>query len=82
MHCIWIPALFNELNIPFSLDNFIKYAAKQVGVNSRVIDNMTNYTDDEGNIILAFTHRFGIKWSKALSAGVATVIEELLNYRT
>jgi hypothetical protein len=82
MHRIWIPALFNELNIPFTLDNFIKYAVKQVGVNSRTIDSMTNYTDDEGNIILAFTHRFGLKWSKALSAGVATVIEELLHYKT
>jgi hypothetical protein len=82
MHRLWIPAMFNDLNIPFTLDNFVKYAVKQIGINSRTIDNITYRTDDDGNYVLAFTHRFGIRWSKALSSGVAAIIEELLRYRT
>ena len=82
MHRNWIPALFNDLNIPFTLDNFVKYTVKQVGLNSRTIDNITYRTDNDGNYILAFAHRFGIRWSKALSSGIATVIEELLDHRT
>lgn len=27
---VWIPVLFNDLNIPFTLENFIKYAIEQV----------------------------------------------------
>lgn len=82
MQRLWMPAMFNDLNIPFTLDNFVKYAIKQIGINSRTIDNIAYYTDDDGNYVLAFTHRFGMRWSKALSSGVATVIEELLSYRT
>jgi hypothetical protein len=82
MHRLWIPALFNDLNVSFTLENFIKYAFRQVGINSRTIDNVTYHLDEDGNHILAFTHRFGLKWSRAASFAVATVIEELLQYRT
>lgn len=82
MHRLWIPALFNDLNLPFTLDNFIKYAVKQIGVNARTIDNSTYQLDEEGNHLLSFTHRFGIKWSRVASSAVATVIEEFFHYRT
>jgi hypothetical protein len=82
MHRLWVPAFLNDLNIPFTLENFVKYAAMQVGINSRTIDNVTYHRDEEGNHILAFTHRFGLKWSRVLSSGLVTFIEELLHYRT
>jgi hypothetical protein len=82
MHRIWIPAFFNDLNLPFTLDNFVKYAVKQIGVNARTIDNITYQSDDEGNHMLSFTHRFGIKWSKVASSSIAVVIEEFFHYGT
>lgn len=82
MHRIWVPAFFNDLNIPFTLENFVKYAAEGIGVNSRVIDSVRHQKDEEGTDILSFTHRFGIKWSKALGLGLAAALEELLTCRT
>jgi hypothetical protein len=79
---VWIPALFNDLNIPFTLENFIKYAMEQIGVGGRTVDNLTYHVDEHGNHCLAHSHKFGIRWSKTLSKAIATVIEELLKYRT
>jgi hypothetical protein len=82
MHRLWVPAFLNDLNMPFTLENFVKYAARQIGINSRTIDNITYHWDEEGNHILAFTHRFGLKWSRVLSSALAIFIEELFHYRT
>jgi hypothetical protein len=82
MHRIWVPAFLHDINVPLTVENFVEYAARQVGINSRTIDNVTYHLDKEENRILAFTHRFGLKWSRVLSRGLAIFIEELFNYRT
>jgi hypothetical protein len=82
MHRIWVPAFLHDINVPLTIENFVEYAARQVGINSRTIDNVTYHLDKEGNRILAFTHRFGLKWSRVLSRSLAIFIEELFCYRT
>ena len=79
---VWIPALLNDLNVPFTLENFVKYIVELVGVNGRTIDGIITHHDQEGNYILSFTHQFGIRWSQVLSKALTKVIEELLHYRT
>ena len=79
---IWIPVSFNDRNIPFTLDNFIKYVCEENALNSRTIDSFNSYTDECGDRILVYNHQFGIKWSKVLSQSLCTVITELLKCRT
>ena len=76
----WIPDLFNDRNIEFTLDNFIKYVCDGFGLNSRIVEKFTSYTDEYGNRCLAHSHQFGIKWSKVLSQSpVPGGITELLS---
>jgi hypothetical protein len=82
MHRIWVPAFLHDINVPLTIENFVEYAARQVGINSRTIDNVTYHLDKEENRVLAFTHRFGLKWSRVLSRSLAIFIEELFNFRT
>lgn len=82
MHRLWVPAYLHDLNVPLTIENFVEYASRQVGINSRVIDNVTYHVNEEGNRILVYTHRFGLKWSRVLSSALAIFIEELFRYRT
>jgi hypothetical protein len=83
MHRIWVPAFLHDLNVPLTIENFIEYAARQVGINSRTIDNITYHPDsDTRNLILVFTHRFGLKWSRVLSSGLSIFIEDIFRCRT
>jgi hypothetical protein len=82
MHRIWVPAFLHDLNVPLTIENFVEYAARRVGINSRTIDNVTFHLDVDRNRILVFTHRFGLKWSRVLSSSLAIFIEEIFHYRT
>jgi hypothetical protein len=82
MHRIWVPSFLHDLNVPLTIENFVEYAARQVGISSRTIDNVTYHVDEDRNRVVVFTHRFGLKWSRVLSSALAIFFEELFHYQT
>lgn len=76
-----IPTIFNQRNIPLTLDNIIEYCYKGIGLFAGTFHDFSYYKDKEDNhLCLLFRHNCGIKWSRVLAAGIAYQIESTLGY--
>jgi uncharacterized protein (DUF4415 family) len=79
--CDLIPTIFNQRNIPLTLDNIIEYCYKGIGLFAGTFHDFSYYKDKEDDhLCLLFRHNFGIKWSRVLAAGIAYQIESTLGY--
>ena len=77
--CDLIPTIFNQRNIPITLDNIIEYCYKGIGLSAGTFHDFSYYKDKEDDhLCLLFRHNFGIKWSRVLAAGIAYQIESTL----
>ncbi len=74
----FIPTVFNTKNIPFTLDNIIKYALMGAALDGGIYNHFHYYRDHEGCISLVMRHNFGLKWSRILSKGISKLIENML----
>lgn len=76
-----IPTIFNQRNIPLTLDNIIEYCYKGIGLSAGTFHDFSYYEDKEDDhLCLLFRHNFGIKWSRVLADGIAYQIESTLGY--
>ena len=71
---------FRTKNIPFTLDNFIKYAGEGTGLHGGIYQHFHYYKDSNGIMTLVYRHNYGIKWSRILSKGLSHQIKSMLNY--
>jgi hypothetical protein len=78
----FIPTVFHAKNIPFTIDNIIKYALGGAALDGGIYDHFQHYKDSEGFTILVMRHNFGLKWSRILSRGQADLIENMLGCHT
>lgn len=74
-----IPSFFIERNIPMTLDNLVEYAFKAFGLIGGAFQSVNIFTDEEGHKCVALRHRYGIKWSRVLAAGMKPHLSEWLN---
>jgi hypothetical protein len=78
----FIPTVFYTKNIPFTLDNIIKYALKGAALDGGIYNHFHHYKELDGFINLVMRHNFGLKWSRILSKGLSKLIENMLNCHT
>jgi len=78
----FIPTVFHAKNIPFTIDNIIKYALIGAGLDGGIYDHFQHYKDSKGFTILIMRHNFGLKWSRILSRGQTDLIENMLGCHT
>jgi hypothetical protein len=74
--------LFRTKNIPFTLDNFIKYGFEGAGLCGGLFHVFSHYKDDYGQLCFFLEHNYGIKWSRILNAIFGHQIKSVLNYTT
>jgi hypothetical protein len=78
----FVSTFFHAKNIPFTLDNFIKYAGEGTGLHGGIYQHFHYYKDSNGIMTLVYRHNYGIKWSRILSKGLSHQIKSMLNYTT
>jgi hypothetical protein len=78
----FVPTVFYAKNIPFTIDNIIKYALIGAGLEGGIFNHFHYYNDSEGFTNLVMRHNFGLKWSRILSKGHARLIEKMLGCHT
>jgi hypothetical protein len=71
-----------ERNVPFTLDNFIKYIIEGVAKHSGSFKKFVLFKDEEGYSCLLFRDNFGDKWSKIFGTGMCNLLEHLLKCHT
>jgi hypothetical protein len=71
-----------ERNVPFTLDNFIRYIIEGVAKNSGSYKKFAHFKDEDGHTCLLFRHNFGDKWSKILGTGMCNLLEYLVKCHT
>jgi|SRR5919112_3553700 hypothetical protein len=71
-----------ERNVPFTLDNFIRYIIEGVAKNSGSYKKFAHFKDEDGHTCLLFRHNFGDKWSKILGTGMCYLLEHLVKCHT
>lgn len=74
----FIPTVFLSKNIPFTLDNIIKYALIGGGLEGGIFNHLHYYRDNEGFTNIVMRHHLGLKWSRILSRGQCNLIENML----
>ncbi len=75
-----VPSLFIHNNIPFTMDNLIKYCFQSSLMWSGAYCNFHFYKDgNDAPLCLVFEHRFGLKWSKILGESFSKLISDMLN---
>jgi hypothetical protein len=74
-----IPAFFVEKNIPMTLDNLVEYAFKPFGLIGGSFQGFNIFRNEEGYQCITLRHRYGIKWSRILSAGMVPSLSICLN---
>jgi len=78
-----IHAMFVRTGLAKTLDNFVRFTFEGLCVNGGSIRSVRKYVDEEdGKTCLYFTHDYGLKWSRILSAAFANHIQTALNYHT
>jgi len=78
----FVPTVFYAKNIPFTLDNIIKYALIGAGLEGGIYNHFHYYKDHQGFTNLVMRHNFGLKWSRILSKGHVRLIERMLGCQT
>jgi hypothetical protein len=78
----YISTFFRAKNIPFTLENLIKYSFEGPGLRGGIYRHFHRYRDNSGLLTLVFRHNFGIKWSRVLSKGLSYQIKVMLNTNT
>jgi hypothetical protein len=78
----FIPTVFLAKNIPFTLDNIIKYALRGAGLDGGIYNHLHHYKDQKGFTNIVMRHNFGLKWSRILSKGQSHLIEKMLGCQT
>jgi hypothetical protein len=73
---------FRAKNIPFTLDNFIKYGFEGAGLHGGLFHVLSHYKDDYGQLCFLLEHNYGIKWSRILNTIFVHQIKSMLNYTT
>lgn len=71
-----------ERNVPFTLDNIIKYLIEGVAKNSGSFKKFVRFKDEKGFTCLLFRHNYGDKWSKILGTGMCYLLEYILKCHT
>lgn len=77
-----IYSMFVNNNIPVSIDNFVKYSLSEIGIWSGMYSSFREFKEKNGNRVLIFDHRFGIKWSRVLEQIFSNTIRTMLNLPT
>ncbi|MDE1827084.1 MAG: hypothetical protein KGH83_05785 [Thaumarchaeota archaeon] len=62
----YITAIFAHNNIPFTMDNLIKYLFESIALWAGTYKTFRYRKDGSGKTELVFEHRYGIKWSKVI----------------
>ena len=75
---VMIPSVFIQNNIPFTLDNLIKYSFQSISLWSGVYTHFNFYKNANGDLSLIFEHNFGERWSKVLGISFANLINTML----
>jgi hypothetical protein len=71
-----------ERNVPFTLDNVVKYLIEGVAKYSGSFKKFTLFKDEEGYTCLLFRHNYGDKWSRILGTGMCHLLEYILKCHT
>lgn len=74
----FIPTIFHSKNIPFTMENLIRYALSSTAIDGGIYDHFHSYHDSEGRLNLVMRHNFGIKWSHVLGSGHVKLIQNML----
>ncbi len=78
-----IDAMFVRTGLANTLDNLIDFTFKGICVNGGSITSVKRYVDEaDGKTCLYFTHDYGTKWSRILSAAFQNHIETVLHCHT
>lgn len=78
----FIPTIFYSKNIPFTLQNLIKYALSSAAIDGGIYNHFHHYVDEAGLVNLVMRHNFGLKWSRILGNGHVKLIENMLNLKS
>jgi len=73
-----IPSVFIQNNIPFTLDNLIKYSFQSISQWSGVYNHFNFYKNANDDLSLIFEHNFGERWSKVLGISFSNLINTML----
>jgi len=74
----FIPTIFHSKNIPFTIENLIRYALSRTAIDGGIYDHFHSYHDSKGHLNLVMRHNFGIKWSHILGSGHVKLIQNML----
>jgi len=78
-----IHAMFVRAGIANTLDNLIDFTFKGLCVNGGSITSVRKYiAEADGKTCLYFTHDYGMKWSRILSAAFQNHVEIVLHCHT
>jgi hypothetical protein len=78
-----IDAMFVQTGMANTIDNLVKFTFEGLCVNGGSITSVKKYVDEEGGkMCLYFTHDYGLKWSRILSAAFAHHIQSVLHCHT
>jgi predicted DNA binding CopG/RHH family protein len=75
-------ALLTLNNIAITKENLIRYVYSTLALWSGMYTYFSYYNDVNGNTVLVFNHRYGLKWSRILSAVFSNTFQRNLGYQT
>lgn len=75
-----VRSIFVQGGISLTMDNLIKYMFEGIALWAGTYYKFRKYYDDDGWLCLAFEHRYGIKFSKALGLAFSDIIKNILNH--
>jgi hypothetical protein len=68
-------------HLPITLDTIIEFIFKTGARYSGAYRSFHHYFDDAGCLCLVFDHKFGLKWSRVISAAFSGLIEKAVGIK-
>lgn len=75
-----VPSIFMRYNIPYTVDNVVKYAFDKIGTRVGILSSVAHFKESDRHKIV-IEHKFGMKWSRILATAYTERLEKLTKSR-